>query len=112
MATDIINKLNQSLDELERSIGIAKKSLFASQPVPLDVVRRIQSYEDIISKQRLLSSRLVNLIHNNQWDEVTRHVKLINGFSAMIHEDASSLLKNMSLKASTSECVAAPAALM
>ena len=97
MEIEIISKLNDSLDELETSVSRAKKALTIKQPIPLDVVKRISSYEDIISKQRILSQRLSGFIAQGEWDEVTRHVKLINGLSAMIHEDATALLKNLAL---------------
>ena len=98
MGDDILAKLSNSLDELERSISAARRALTLKDPVPLDVIRRISSYEDIIQKQRLLSGRLSNLMVAGKWDDVSRHVKLINGFSAMIHEDASSLLKSIDIE--------------
>ena len=103
MEIEIISKLNDSLDELEVSVSRAKKALTTKQPIPLDVMKRISSYEDIIGKQRVLSQRLLGFIAQGEWDEVTRHVKLINGLSAMIHEDATALLKNLALEFSFEE---------
>ncbi|MCC6932600.1 MAG: hypothetical protein IT292_05030 [Deltaproteobacteria bacterium] len=95
---EVINRLNDSLDELEKSIQVAKKALLSRKEVPLDLVRRVESYESIIGKQRLLSEELLTLVINAKWDDVARHVKLINGLSAMIHEDANSLLSNLEIE--------------
>ena len=95
---EVINRLNDSLDELEKSISIAKKALLSRKEIPLDLIRRVESYENIISKQRALSQQLISYVMNANWDEVARHVKLINGLSAMIHEDANSLLSNLEVE--------------
>jgi hypothetical protein len=91
----VVKKLFRSLDELEQSIAIAKKVLSSQDPIPLEVMRRVASYEDILSKQRKLARRLCNYMVSGDWEEVSRHVKLINGLSAMIHEDARSLMRGM-----------------
>ena len=95
---EVIDRLNDSLDELEKSIAAAKRALLSRKEIPLDLIRRVEGYENIINKQRTLSQDLINYVMNANWDEVARHVKLINGLSAMIHEDANSLLSNLEVE--------------
>ena len=95
--SQLIKKLFRSLDEIEKSIMVTKRVLATQDPISLEVMRRISSYEDILAKQRILAKRLCNYVIAGEWEEVSRHVRLINGLSAMIHEDARSLMRGMVL---------------
>jgi len=66
--------------------------MMSRDPIPLLLLKRIASYDEMLAKQRRLADRMCDYIAAGKWDEVTRHIKLINGYSAMIHEDASSLM--------------------
>ncbi len=94
---NIIERLFTSFTELETSIESAKKTLAAKEEVPDHVFERLASYDGIISKQRRLATKLAHLMANGDWDEVARHVSLINGLSAMIRDDARSILSSLSL---------------
>ena len=50
----------------------------------------------ILAKQRSLAVALCEAIAQKDWDEVTRHVTLINGLSAMIRDDAKAILSAIS----------------
>ncbi len=95
MASKVVKRLFRSLDDLEQSVIIAKKVLSSKDPIPLDILRRVSNYEEILVKQRILAKKLCSHIVGNDWDEVSRHVKLINGLSLMIHEDAKSLVRQI-----------------
>lgn len=92
MSVQLVEKLMQSFDELERSIEVTRSTLAKKPGVPQDVLQRVNQYSDIVKKQRSLADELKVCISQQNWDEVTRHVRLINGLSAMIRDDAQAIL--------------------
>jgi hypothetical protein len=56
------------------------------------MLERITSYEEILKKQRTLADELCRFATIGDWQEVSRHVQLINGLSAMIRDDAKEIL--------------------
>lgn len=92
MPQNVIRKLVASFDQLEKSIGTAKEALLRRNPVPMDLMRRIASYEEVLNKQRSLTRTLCRHIAEANWEEVSRHIKLINGLSAMVHKDAGEVM--------------------
>jgi len=97
MQNNIIDRLFASFEDLDKAITSAKKTLAARTEVPADIVRRLNSYDGILEKQRRLASELCDQINTGNWDEVTRLVTLINGLSAMIRDDARAILSALSL---------------
>ena len=92
MESNIIERLFASFTELETAITKAR-STFASRPsIPASVVKRLESYDTILAKQRALAVSLCEAISRKNWDEVNRNVGLINGLSAMIRDDAKAIL--------------------
>lgn len=92
----IIERLFSSFSALEQAIESAKSTLAKKESVPGEIIERINSYDNILSKQRTLATSLCEHINSGNWDEVTRHVNLINGLSAMIRDDARAILKALS----------------
>ena len=92
MSEKLIDKLLESFDELDRCIAVTKKVLEHKPGVPSEVVNRVEQYTDIVRKQRGLAVELKDHISHQNWDEVSRHVKLINGLSTMIRDDAQAIL--------------------
>lgn len=93
MSTEVlVGKLMDSFDDLDRCIEMTKEVLAQKKNVPSEVLHRIEQYSDVVLKQRALAEHLKSHIENENWDEVTRHVKIINGLSAMIRDDAQSIL--------------------
>ena len=93
MTTELlVGKLIESFDDLDKCIDLTKKVLSQKENIPNDVIGRMDQYSDIVIKQRLLAEDLRSFIANENWDEVTRHVKIINGLSSMIRDDAQSIL--------------------
>ena len=93
----IIERLFASFSDLEDSINSAKVTLSAKGEIPVHVVERLESYDSILSKQRRLALELAKHMSNGNWDEVARHVGLINGLSSMIRDDARAILSSLSL---------------
>ena len=101
-SNNIIDRLFSSFNELEHAIESAKATLAKKKAVPEEIVRRLNSYDGILSKQRVLATSLCEHINKGNWDEVTRHVGLINGLSAMIRDDARAILSSVSLNSDQS----------
>jgi hypothetical protein len=97
MEPRIIEKLFASFTELEGAITKARQTFKSRESVPEGVVKRLESYDTILSKQRSLAVALCEAIAQKDWDEVTRHVTLINGLSAMIRDDAKAILSAISI---------------
>lgn len=96
MDSTIIERLFASFTDLEQAIESAKTTLASKPSVPKEIVERLNSYDGILEKQRNLANKLCDLIKVGDWDEVSRHVSLINGLSAMIRDDARAILSAIS----------------
>lgn len=96
MESNIIERLFASFSELEQAITKARGTLKTRESIPETVVKRLESYDTILAKQRSLAVALCESIAKKDWDEVTRHVSLINGLSAMIRDDARAILEAIS----------------
>ncbi|MBL7662246.1 hypothetical protein JNK13_05785 [bacterium] len=92
MAHDVVVKLFTSLDELERAVRLAKSSFTSISSKNPEILRRVEAYEEMLLKQRKLAQALADYIDLGNWDEVSRHIKLINGLSIMIQDDAKALV--------------------
>lgn len=97
MQTNIIDRLFSSFADLEQAIESAKNTLAQKESVPAEVIERLKSYDGILAKQRNLAGALCEHINSGNWDEVSRHVGLINGLSALIRDDARAILTSLSL---------------
>jgi hypothetical protein len=96
MNTNIIERLFTSFADLEKAILSAKTSLAKKANMPTGLSDRIKSYDSILAKQRHLAVQLSEYMTQGNWDEVGRHVSLINGLSAMIRDDARCILSALS----------------
>ncbi len=96
MSTNIIERLFTSFADLEKAIISAKGSLEKKRNIPDGVTERLKSYDSILAKQRDLAVKLSEHMSQGNWDEVSRHVGLINGLSAMIRDDARCILTALS----------------
>lgn len=93
MAHTLVNKLVESFDQLDRCIHATRSILETRPNVPGDVINRLQQYSDIVQKQRETAVDLQGLIAQENWEEVARRVKIINGLSAMIRDDAQEIIQ-------------------
>ena len=92
----VIRRLFQSFVELDRAIASAKATLAKRTDVPAALVERIRTYEEILDKQRSLATSLCGHASLGNWEEVSRHVKLINVLSYMIRDDARDIVAGAS----------------
>ena len=92
MSDSLVKKLLVSFDELENCIELTKEVLASKEGVSEDIQVRVSQYTDIVKKQRKLAGDLTDFITKEDWHEVGRHVKIINGLSTMIRDDAQSIL--------------------
>jgi hypothetical protein len=99
----ILGRLFESFTELERAIYSAKVTLAAKESQPTELLERIANYERILAKQKSLASALCTFISSGNWEEVDRHVKLINGLSSMIRDDAREIVAGFRPKLSHEE---------
>ena len=88
---ELVSKLLESFSDLERCIGVTKEMLARKSGVPAEVHHRVAQYAEIVEKQRRLALDMQVYIAGENWPEVTRCVKLINGLSSMIRDDAQSI---------------------
>ena len=93
---NIIERLFASFTELETAIEGAKSTLAKRPSVPDEILVRLNSYDSILMKQRTLATSLCEHMSKGDWSEVSRHVGLINGLSAMIRDDARAILGSIS----------------
>lgn len=100
---NIINRLFSSFTDLEQAINKARVTLAKKDTIPDEVIKRLASYDNILSKQRELASKLCECINSGNWDEVARQVNLINGLSAMIRDDARAILSSLALNTDMAE---------
>ena len=100
----VINRLFESFNELERAIICAKSTLENKQIPPIKLLDRIKNYEEILEKQRSLATALCTHSALGQWEEVSRHIRLINGLSALIRDDAKEILAdNLAIRSQEEE---------
>lgn len=93
---NIVERLYASFSDLEQAIESAKNTLSQKENAPTEVLNRLNSYDGVLAKQRKLASELCMHISTGNWEEVTRHVTLINGLSQMIRDDAREILSSLS----------------
>ncbi|MDD2943219.1 MAG: hypothetical protein PHC51_09675 [bacterium] len=89
----LVARLLQSFDELDRCIEITKAELAAKGEVSEDVLSRVEQYGEIVNRQRSLAEQLEVAIHDHDATSVSRLVKVINGLSVMIRDDAQSIIE-------------------
>lgn len=92
MSVTLVNKLLSSFDELDRCIHLTLEVFANNDNISPDIVNRVEQYSAIVTKQRLLAKELELHIERNEFADVSRVVKLINGLSSMIKDDAQAIL--------------------
>ena len=82
----------QSFVDLEKAISGARDTLSRKENVPSHVFERLDSYDQIIARQRSLANDLERHIEGGDMIEISRHVMIINSLSGMIIDDAKQIL--------------------
>lgn len=91
----IVKRLFESFRELEKAIDTARKTLETQENPHHEILGRIKGYEEILDKQRNLATALCGHASLGNWEEVSRHVRLINGLSSMIRDDAREVVSGL-----------------
>ena len=99
----IVSRLYQSFADLERAIRGARETLSQKESVPGHVFERLDSYDQIIARQRALATDLEKHIASGDLLEISRHVMIINSLSGMIIDDAKQILAALSNPGETLE---------
>jgi len=92
---EIIARLSKSIDELEHSIIQATEALSLKFGENHSTTIRLNEYNKAIQNQRKQIEKLTEAIQNNNFEEISRGVSIINGLSHMIKEDAKGLVESM-----------------
>ncbi len=101
-----LTRLLQSLKKLEDSISLARGMVGNIEgeranhhSMSHDVIlRRLDSYQEILVKQRYFAKDLCDHMKMRDWYQVSRHIRIINGLSQMIRDDARELISHASLR--------------
>ena len=91
----VIEQLFFSLRELEQAISQTKVNLAgvcASKP---ELVQRLECYEEVLRKQKVLAENLQRQVDNENWEQVARYVELIRGSSLLIQLDSQSMIEEL-----------------
>ena len=94
---DLIERLMSSFGDLERAISRARAELARTGRVPGEVFDRLDSYDDIIARQRSLTEDLGQFVRSGDVEQVVQRVAVINGLSGMIIDDAKAILSAFQL---------------
>jgi len=96
LAQELIIKLMASLTEVQETVKDTREKLNQRNDVPQDVFNRLDSYDEIVTKQKILCEELDNHFKTKNVVEIARCVKLMNCYSSMIRDDAHEILTNHS----------------
>lgn len=92
---EILKKLTQSLDDLESAVNNARTVLENKPNTPLFIFDRLDNYADMLKKQRQYRDRLVHQIRSGHTEDIHQTIKLINGLSEFIKNDAKEILSTI-----------------
>ena len=92
ISTSIVSKLVSSFDELDKCIEVTRHIIDSKDLACNDTKQRVEQYAEIVHKQRVLAKTLEEKLSTEEWGEATRIIKLINGLSQMIRDDAHEII--------------------
>lgn len=98
MNNEQLTKLFGSLKTLETTIESVYSRLSSKENVSEKILERVASYRKICDMQKRFSIQLEKKLADKNYEEVARLVKLINGLSAMIMDDARLILTGIELE--------------
>lgn len=96
VASDLLQKLNHSIDLLVKAIDQAGETLSQKPNIPLHTIKRLQHYKEITSKQRNIVSEINAIIENKQFDKLWMEIQRVNALSNFIRDDAADLINDIS----------------
>jgi hypothetical protein len=97
-SNSIVERLFGSFSVLEQAIVSARETLYTKPGVSPAVLARLDSYSELLLKQKKLAGELQQLVDNGAWADVAQKITIINGLLEMIRDDAKEVLNSVSNK--------------
>lgn len=91
----VLERLLESLGELEESIQAAQRALVGRVGADPELEQRLRQYESMLLQQRQLAFELSALMEKGSWESVARSVRIINGISTMLRDDARAVVASL-----------------
>lgn len=95
MSKEIVERLFGSFSILENAIIAARENLSTKPGVKPEVITRLDSYGELLSKQRIIAEEIRLLIDDSRWNEVAQKIAVVNGLLEMIRTDAKEVLESL-----------------
>jgi len=95
MNAELTTRLTNALDTLDRAIASAAASV---RPIALRdqaLSHRMESYREVVRRQRILVENLERATDRQDWNEVRRLSDLVRKASLMIKMDAGHILESL-----------------
>jgi len=92
MSSNVVSKIVSALNELEQAIHSARSSVKDVDTDDAMLQARIDSYQEILRRQRELVHDLSVAMDKKDWTEVVRLGELVRGSSLLIKVDAGFIL--------------------
>lgn len=95
MHTDLPLKINNALNALDKAIAGASAAV---RPIALrdqELSHRMESYREVVRRQRILVSDLERATERRDWKETQRLTDLVRNASLMIRIDAIHILDSL-----------------
>ena len=108
MTTNVAEKITKALDVLDAAISAAAVAVSAAPARDEMLVKRMESYREVVRRQRVLALDLSRAKQSGDLREVSRLANLLQASSAMIKLDLSNIAESLgTLKAMQQERAAA-----
>ena len=95
MSAQVLERLFASLHQLEQAIAATKISISKFKTPNPEVVSRLECYEQVLQKQKVLAEGLAKSVGQGDWAQVGRFVDLIRGSSVLIQLDSQSIISEL-----------------
>jgi hypothetical protein len=95
MNSEMARKINHALDALDKAIAGASTAVRHIALREEALSHRMESYKEVVRRQRILVERLERASQEGDWKEVTRLNDLVRTASLMIKMDASHILESL-----------------
>lgn len=95
MAADSVGKIVKALNTLDSAIDKAAKAAGPLARKDPALVARMNSYKEVVRRQRILVRELEMATLLRDWSGVTRMAELVRRSSIMIKDDADYILRSL-----------------
>ena len=93
MKLEQIAKITKALNSLDNAINTAALSVSPLACHDTELTQRMESYKEVVRRQRNLVDQLSQAVIESRWSEVMRTALLVQRASDMIRLDASRILE-------------------